>query len=234
MLGIDYAGAVAAKRGERALDPEFDRFATAFERSYRVVPLWFGLDTVFVGGKHRPRLIVIVERSHDALRFRKNGRRLSNFDSRKQRRVAALFVENVSWRRIRSLVRRRAAGSRSTFEDRLLVIFVGFEDHAIEMTHSKVNPAMLRSFGRSLGLGKELWRVASIGWSAPVVFMRTAEQAANHRNTSSEAQWSRAYFDIAKHFDEFGYLTLDHCRIVVDSKERFDTEYESNWYYYWL
>jgi hypothetical protein len=40
------------------------------------------------------------------------------------------------------------------------------------------------------------------------------------------------YFVLAKKHDEFDYLAREKFFIAVDSKEDFDSNYSSNWYYY--
>ena len=41
------------------------------------------------------------------------------------------------------------------------------------------------------------------------------------------------YFEILKAYDEFGYLVEKDFAVNFDSKQNFDDNYESNWYYYY-
>jgi hypothetical protein len=66
----------------------------------------------------------------------------------------------------------------------------------------------------------------------PIVFVHTDEQAAAVRASRLPTQWADTYYDIAKRHDEFGYLTRAEIAIMVDSKQNFQTNYSSNWYYY--
>jgi len=45
--------------------------------------------------------------------------------------------------------------------------------------------------------------------------------------------WAKNYFQLLKQYDEFGYFKEDDFFIYLNSKENFDTNYESNWYYYY-
>lgn len=44
--------------------------------------------------------------------------------------------------------------------------------------------------------------------------------------------WADTYFEIARRYDDFGYLTRAEIAIRVDSKENFDVNYSGNWFYY--
>ena len=41
------------------------------------------------------------------------------------------------------------------------------------------------------------------------------------------------YFEILRPYDEFDYLSGDDFAVNFDSKQNFDENYESNWYYYY-
>lgn len=41
------------------------------------------------------------------------------------------------------------------------------------------------------------------------------------------------YYNLLKLYDEFDYIRKDNYSINIDSKQNFDNNYQSNWYYYY-
>lgn len=42
------------------------------------------------------------------------------------------------------------------------------------------------------------------------------------------------YLDLLNRYDEFGFFTKENFHIKLDSKENFDNNFNSNWYYYYV
>jgi hypothetical protein len=55
----------------------------------------------------------------------------------------------------------------------------------------------------------------------------------NYENNNTLREWENKYFEILKEYDEFNYFNIEHFSIYLDSKENFDNNYESNWFYYY-
>ena len=45
-------------------------------------------------------------------------------------------------------------------------------------------------------------------------------------------EWADKYFDLLDQYNEFAYFKREHFSVYLDSKENFDKNYESNYYYY--
>jgi len=217
-----YRRAKAVKRGWTRLDPRLDDFLRAFELKFGFAPLWIGQDRIFVGGRRIPRLEVCCERTAQADSFHVRGKRSSSFDSRKQKRVAAMFLELVP----------SSARTRLGPAENLFVYFSSFEDVALREVHAKVTPFQLRRFARRLALGRALWRADRYD-REPVIFTHTEAQAEACRAEGLPARWSDAYFAIAKRHDTFGILERSTIHVRVDSKENLDENYEGRLFYYW-
>ena len=52
-------------------------------------------------------------------------------------------------------------------------------------------------------------------------------------NQKLKKMWGDKYFDFVKPFDEFAYFKRENIQVYLDSKENLNTNYESNWYYYY-
>lgn len=61
----------------------------------------------------------------------------------------------------------------------------------------------------------------------------TDEEVELHKNDGLLDDLKLNYFNVLQKYDEFNYITLDNFSIMIDSKENFDNNYASNWYYYY-
>lgn len=113
----------------------------------------------------------------------------------------------------------------------ILVCFEDFERVAKWEVHDLATAADLDGFIASLGLAEQFWCIQRFA-GPPIVFVHTDQQAQALRASSAPTKWADTYFEIAKRHDEFGYLARSEIAIQVDSKQNFDTNFSSNWYYY--
>jgi hypothetical protein len=56
---------------------------------------------------------------------------------------------------------------------------------------------------------------------------------AENSNNGMKKFLAEKYFEILKPYDEFNYFKKETFSVNLDSKENFDNNYESNWYYYY-
>jgi hypothetical protein len=61
----------------------------------------------------------------------------------------------------------------------------------------------------------------------------TDQQVATFKNNGMQQTLSRAYFELLKPYDEFDYFDEETFATYLGSKENFDTNYDSNWYFYY-
>jgi hypothetical protein len=209
----------------------FEDFIGAFKETYNFAPLWLTTDHIRWGEGHRRRLLVLLDREADALEFRVRGEQHGNFDS-EQQRVARLFVENVPAAEFQRLFGLDEPQTKKPLASQLFVAFSDFERDARFEVHTLVTKEEIHRFEKGLGLGKLLWCTYR-DWGAPIVFAQTEAQASELREQGRHINWGDAYFSIAKGHDKFGYLRREDCHVGIDSKERFDSVFQSNWFYYW-
>lgn len=116
------------------------------------------------------------------------------------------------------------------FAQHMFVAFADFEPVAIQDVHRSVTKKDLADFEASLRLGDEFW-CTQRAFGPPIVFVRTEAQATALKQSAAPDRWADTYFAIARRYDEFDYLCREEFFIAVDSKENFDANYSSNWYY---
>jgi hypothetical protein len=78
----------------------------------------------------------------------------------------------------------------------------------------------------------DLWGISRC-FGYVTFFFFTDEQVKNYEAQGKKDEYATMYFEILKPHDEFGYLKRRHLKIGFDSKQNFDENYESNWYYYY-
>ena len=79
---------------------------------------------------------------------------------------------------------------------------------------------------------KYLWEISK-AFGGTTFFLHTDEQVKLYENSETRKVWANKYFDILEQYNEFGYFKREMFNIYLDSKENFDRNYESNWYYYY-
>lgn len=229
-----YLSAKSLKQGVSRLDAIYDGFVARFSDTFGYSPLAIGVDTIERPNRagSRPRLGIVLERTAQCLAFNESPEPFANYDPSKQRETAALFVDemhDIDLRRLFDMPRR----TPRTFpwRDEIFVYFSDFERTAKWELNDLVVGAGLDEWVESLGLRDQFWCTERFA-GPPIVFVYTDEQATALRESPLPKSWGDGYFALASRFDEFGYLTRDDVVIEVDSKENFDANYASNWYYY--
>lgn len=226
-----YRRAKKVKQGRDRLPARFDAFVADFQTKFGVAPLWLETDHLDHTREAipKPRLEVVIERTADYQRFLTAP---YNFDSRRQKVIAEMFAEHFTRSAMKSLFKLpRGLPVDYDFAQRMFVAFSDFEPVAIQDVHRSLSKKDRASFEASLGLGDKFWCTQS-HFGAPIVFVYTEAQAAALNASELPNRWADSYFQLAKQYDEFDYLARDKFFIAVDSKENFDTNYASNWYYY--
>jgi hypothetical protein len=183
---------------------------------YDVQVLNLILDTIEPGSQ--PRLNVILERAADEERFRQKP--FLNFDKDAQLAVHQQFA---------SLTKKV---ERQTIDvSRLLVIFSAFERVARIEANQRVTDQEIETLKASLA-DPELWIIRT-SVDGVTFFLYTDAQLKAHRDMGARDLYMREYSRLTEPYDEFGYLRTRGVPVSLDSKENFDTNYQSNWFYYY-
>jgi hypothetical protein len=228
----NYLRAKRIKQGLSRVDPVYDAFTERFRLEYGISPLAVFVDTM--GRRHgrgnMPRLGVVLERTDQRRAF------LTApylFDKRKQKAMARLFTESLREEDLRAMLRRPSGEQLVAVRaDEIFVYFAAFEDAAKQEVHDLATTSPeLDEFKASLGIGNQFWCTQRFA-GPPIVFVHTDEQARALKASDLPVTWADTYFEIAKRHDDFGYLARAEITIQVDSKENFDANYSSNWFYY--
>ena len=217
--------------GRLTIPKEFKILADWIDKKFDVKTINLYYDKIEDG---RPRLGVYFEKEEEANIFLEDGA-FTNYDSTKQRQISdklkeildeqGLLKKNIFFDFFRS-------NNDKKYETENIWIYTSaFEPIArIEANESvpQDNVIQLKSKIKC----KDLWEISRC-FSKTTFFLYTDEQVKQYENSETRKIWTEKYFDILEPYNEFGYFERDKYRINLDSKENFDNNYESNWYYYY-
>jgi hypothetical protein len=143
-----------------------------------------------------------------------------NFDRRKQHDIASRFIQIVD-----------RDDSRQYDRDGLFVVFSAFAPIARQDADGRISKDQVDALKRRIA-NPDLWEISR--YFGYVTFMfYTDAQAKEYAEKGKQSEYSRMYFEILKPYDEFDYLSQNQFAVAFDSKQNFDDNYQSNWYYYY-
>lgn len=217
--------------GTDKMKPEFVPLAEWIDKTYNVKTINIIYDTL--GGKI-PRIQICFEFEKEKNKFLTHD--ISYFDKEKQKAIGQKFSEIIkqnglskSNNSISNLFGLKQNGVYLT--DNVFVIYGAFEPVAkLEATY-KITQKHTDKFIKSFD-NKDIWTL-SIGFTNPTFFMFTNEKVKEYDKPEIKSIWADKYYEFIKPFDEFNYFKRDNIQVLIDSKENFDKNYESNWYYYY-
>ncbi|WP_291134942.1 hypothetical protein [Flavobacterium sp. UBA7663] len=208
----DYIETKSIKQNKTNMKSEFVGLAHWINSKFDVSVLNVFYD--FINDKNKtPRLSIILEYKEDELKFRDDLH--GNFDSEKQRLVAQKFKE----------IKRNEYDAENVF-----VIFTSFEPIAKDEANSKIPSFEIEAMKNEIGLN-DIWKIhRQFSWTTFLFF--TNKQVDENSKNGNREIFSKAYFNLLTKYDEFNYFKENTFSILLDSKENFDNNYSSNWFYY--
>jgi hypothetical protein len=210
----DYQETKLVKAGRKTLLPPFRELANWIAEHYGgVTALNIYYDKTISG--NRPRLSIIFERDHDQQKFRTG----FNFDPVAQARIASKFTDILA-----------DQGNYKFDTDNLFVIFCAFEPVARIEANWNVTEEQLGQLKAALD-NPTIWKIRP-SWGHVVFFFHTDTQLRASEESGLRTLCADSYSKLLSQYDEFGYFREQPISVVFDSKENFDTKYQSSWFYY--
>lgn len=226
----DYLDTKLVKQGVKKLDSIFQELADWINQKFDTPVLNIYYDKIDVD-KNRPRLSIIFEYYQSVEKFRDQ---IGNYETEKQNLIANQFRQVLKSKLIPSrsfydrLFKKSYASQFDT--DRLLVIFTAFEPIAREEVNHKIPQAEIDNLKQEL-TSKNVWEIYR-EFATTTYFFYTDKQIEDYKADGTTQMMTQQYFDILKKYDEFDYIKPDTYFLTFDSKENFDKNFESNWFYY--
>lgn len=210
----DYKETKRIKQGKQSVPEPFQELAEWISNKWSVSVLNVRYDSA--NSLHAPRIQVVLEYKSDAQKFHHG----VNYDKKKQEAVAEKFLEIIG-----------RDPSHEFDVDRLFVIFSSFAPIAKQEADSKITNGEIESLKRKIG-NPDLWKISRCFGHVTFLFF-TDEQVERYEAQGKKGEYAKLYFEILKPHDEFGYLEQEAFEVNFDSKQNFDENYQSNWYYYY-
>lgn len=203
------------KKGKDKMNPDFDALAQWIDRKYGVKTINILYDTINDG--KIPRLLICFEFEWEEARFLNRNR---SMNARKQQAIAQEFTRIVD-------------ATRSQYHTKdLWVIYGAFEPIAKSEAISSIPEKRVKQLQQELN-DENLWLIMATSLGIrPGFFLFTEEQVKAYTGGEVTNRWTDLFYALLKEYDEFDYIDRKDFAIYLDSKENFDTNYESNWYYY--
>lgn len=211
--------------GKSSMKAEFQPLADWMGTAYDAHPVNIMYD--IVEGK-RPRLQICFEFQQEVSIFTDNNTAL--YDRIKQSAIADKFEETL---REQGLVQKKgildflkSSICPKYLTDDLWVTFSAFEPIAMNEANESIPPDEISALQNEM-----IWKIVR---SARYVtfFLYTDEQVKENESSAARTEWTNKYFDLLDKYNEFGYFKRAFFSVFLDSKENFDKNYQSNWYYY--
>lgn len=217
--------------GTERMKPEFVPLAEWIDKTFDVRTINIVYDTL---DNKTPRIQICFEYEKEKNKFLTHD--ISYFDKSKQKVIGQKFSE---------IIKQKGLSKNNSFisnifglnkngiylTDNVFVIYGAFEPVAkLEATY-KITQKQTEEFIKSFN-NKDIWTI-SIGFTIPTFFVYTDEKVKEYEKPEIQSAWADKYYDFVKPFDEFNYFKRTDIQVYIDSKENFDKNYESNWYYYY-
>ena len=225
----DYKSTKKIKQGISKIKDEFEPLAKWIDKKYSVKTLNLVFDFMD-NNKSNPRLQVCLEYARDKGKFMDN--RTYNFDKTKQNEIAKKFGEITSNYELKNKPNWIKKLLGLTYKsNNLFVYFSDFETIAKDEANENIPDKEIKKLKSEIN-NPELWKIDR-RFNSATYFLYTDEQLKKYQDSELHKKWNEQYFELLKKHDEFGYFKKDFYSVFLDSKENFDTNYESNWYYYY-
>jgi len=202
--------------GKEKMNPDFKLLADFIDKKFNVKVVNIIYDHIDSYGC--PRLNICFEFEYEKRSFDANpNERFSVFDRKKQQIIAKKFEQ---------LADNEKYKTRGAW-----IIYSAFEPIAKTEANEKISEEELDKLRKQLD-NKDIWTISRL-FTGVTFFLYTDEQLKTYEDSSLKKEWADMYFDILKTYDEFDYFKRDTFDIFLDSKEDFDKNYDSNWWYYY-
>lgn len=176
---------------------------------------------------NRITLEIVLEFEADTKTFHRD----NGYDEVKQALIAAKFHEMEEQRaRGRSGLLNRLF-SRQHEPENIWVCFSAFDSIAKEDANNAVAEKDINRLKVRLA-DPRLWTI-SRSYEYTTFFVHTNAEVTQVKADGSLELWSRLYYELLRAHNRFGYFQPATFSLLLDSKEVFDTKYQSNWFYYY-
>lgn len=221
----DYLDTKLVKQGVKKIDSTFQELADWIDLNFetKVLNVYYELIKI---NKNQPRLSIIFEFEEEAKKFKnENG----FTDEYKEKIIIDKLIEITDNKK--TLLQKISKLPAFKFRtDRLFVIFDAFEPIARQEVNRRIPQTDIDNLKQDLE-SKNIWEIYR-EFEMTTFFFHTDLQIQEYNNDGTIELIKRRYYELLKLYDAFDYFKFNDNFIAFDSKENFDKNFESNWFWY--
>ena len=226
---IEYKKTKLIKQGKKRIAEKFEDLAKWISEKYKVNVL--DIQEEFMKHNSKVRIAVHLETHKEEMKFKEGDDWWSDFDIIKQNEIAEKYIGIGNLLKVPSNGILGKVVKKNPKVGDIFVSFSAFEPIAREEVNGLIPENKIEKLYKELKL-PEIWTISRCFESANL-FVYKDEQKEKIKNSTEFKLIEDKYFELLKEYDEFNYWKRKNFGIGIDSKENFDNNYESNWYYYY-
>jgi hypothetical protein len=207
----DYKLTKLIKLGKSTMNGAFKLLADWIDLTYDVKTINIIYDKI--ENNKIPRLNIIFEKEKDGALFISN----QGYNPDRQREIAYQLKSDLLSKKYKT--------------DKLLIIFSVFETIAKIETYWLISKDEINKLKSELNMN-DLWTIRSNAFCEPTFLFYTDNQVNRYSKNEMKASLNKKCFELVKKHDEFDYFKIEGFSIQLDSKEKFESFYKGNWFYY--
>ncbi len=223
----DYKETKQIMLGKKKIRPEFKLLADWIDKTYGVKTVNIYYDTIDNG--KRPRLEICFEHSKDEALFA--GKNRFGFDANKQKAIGEKFKKILKDQEVKQERKLDKIDTSRYKTKNVWVVYGNFESVAKIEANESIPETAINALKSEFN-NKDIWGI-SRAFSRVTIFLYTDDQVKKYENSEVHKEWTDKYYKLLIQYDEFGYFKREAFAVYLDSKENFDNNYKSNWYYYY-
>ncbi|MFC6860512.1 hypothetical protein [Zunongwangia atlantica] len=226
---IEYKKTKLIKQGKKRIAEKFENLAKWISDKYEVNVL--DIQEEFMKHNGKVEIAVHLETHQEVMEFKNGNDRWSDFDITKQNEIAEKYIQNGKLLKIPASGIWGKLVKRNPEVNEIFVSYSAFEPIARDEVNELIPDSKIEKLYKDLKL-PEIWTISRSQGSA-TLFVFKDEQKDKIKNSTEFKLIEEKYFDLLKEYDEFNYWKRKNFGIEIDSKQNFDDNYKSNWYYYY-
>jgi hypothetical protein len=213
--------------GKAKMNSDFVELANFIDKTFNVKTINIIYDIINKG--KQPRLNICFEFEHEEQIFRDKYR---SFYTEKQKVIVEKFNDILKEKKITEKKLFFVKSKYNKYKtNKLLVIFSAFEPIAKISAIDNIPQDKIDQLKNDIG-NSDLWEISKC-FSRVTFFFYTDQQVKQYEGSDTIKQWFSKFFDILEEYNEFKYFNREEFKIYLDSKENFDNNYQSSWFWYY-
>ncbi len=226
---IEYQRIKLIKKGEKRIDKKNKSLAIWISEKYDVNVL--DIQEHFMNHNKKIIITIYLETYQEIMKFKSDNDCRYNFDTIRQNEIAEKYIQNGNFLKVPANGILGKVIKRNPKVNDIFVSFSAFEPIAKEEVIRLIPENRLEQIYLGMKL-PEVWTISRC-FDSVTLFVYKDKQKDKVKKSDEFKLIEEKCFELLKEYDEFNYWKREDFGIGIDSKQNFDNNYQSNWYYYY-